>query len=75
MKPAEIQADGSQPCLQAVTLVPQPCCEIPALNRPLLLLWEQTSHPDAPQGLEPQHHSERDGMGNQTGWDTLFPFS
>lgn len=76
LKQTGIQADGSQPCLRAVTpaqQAPQPCWEHPALNWPLPLLWEQTPHPSVPQGLEPQHHSERGGTSSWAGWGTCPP--
>lgn len=77
-KQTGIQADGFQPCLRAVTpaqQAPQPRWEHPALNWPLPLLWEKTPHPSVPQGLEPQHHSERGGTSSRAGWGTCPPFS
>lgn len=53
LKQTGIQADGSQPCLQAVTpaqQAPQPRREHPALNWPVPLLWEHTPPPQCSPG-------------------------
>lgn len=56
VKQAGIQADGSQPCLQAVTPkqpAPKPPWEPPAFNWPLPLLWEQTPRLELPRASSP----------------------